>query len=163
MGRLHPQKGVTVLLHAFSQLADRFPRGRFVCIGKTWHPDHTQDLHDLATSLGLRHPILRWLPAYPDMPAAYNAFDLTVSASFQEGFANNIAEALACGTPCVVTDVGDNARVVADPDLVVEPGDADALSEACTKAIDTRLPADRDAVRERVLGYGIDVMVDRTA
>jgi glycosyltransferase involved in cell wall biosynthesis len=162
VGRLHRQKGVPVLLRAWADVAERVPQARFVCIGKTQQPEYTEGLHTLASVLGLHPPRLTWLPVYADMPAAYNAFDMLVSASHQEGFANNVAESLACGTPCVVTDVGDNGRVVGDPDLVVPPGDPVALAEACNKALESRLPAGRDALRSRVLGFGVDDMVERT-
>jgi glycosyltransferase involved in cell wall biosynthesis len=52
--------------------------------------------------------------------------------------------------------------VVGDPDLVVPPGDPVALAEACNKALESRLPAGRDALRSRVLGFGVDDMVERT-
>jgi glycosyltransferase involved in cell wall biosynthesis len=162
VGRLDTQKGLPILLPVFRHLANRFPHVRFVCIGKTKEPDYTTQVHTHAASLGLSEPLLRWIPAYPNMRGAYNAFDLLVSASYHEGFANNIAEALACGTPCVVTDVGDSGRLVGDQGLVVPPGDPDALVEACMQAIESRLPADRDAVRARVLGFGVDVMIERT-
>ncbi len=43
--------------------------------------------------------------------------------------------AMACGVPCVTTDVGDCARVIADTGLVVTPGDARALADAWQKML----------------------------
>jgi len=59
-----------------------------------------------------------------------SAFDVLCSSSVAEGFSNVVGEAMACGTPCVVTDVGDSARVVAECGTVVPPSAPRALSDA---------------------------------
>jgi len=70
-----------------------------------------------------------------DMPAVYNAFDVLCSPSVWEGFPNSVAEAMACGVPCVVTDVGDSAAVVGDTGIVVPPGDPDRLAAGITELL----------------------------
>jgi glycosyltransferase involved in cell wall biosynthesis len=66
---------------------------------------------------------------------AGSAFVLT---SHQEGLPLSILEAMACGLPCVVTDVGGNAEVVADKlnGLVVRPGSSDEVAMAILYLID---------------------------
>jgi glycosyltransferase involved in cell wall biosynthesis len=71
-----------------------------------------------------------------DIPRLNNAFDIACSASWSEAFSNSIGEAMACGVPCAVTDVGDSAYLVGDSGLVAPPREPDALANAIARLID---------------------------
>jgi glycosyltransferase involved in cell wall biosynthesis len=99
---------------------------RFMCIGDG-SVDYKLELQSLSKELRLKDRLI-WAGTRNDMPAVYNAFDIaTSSSSYGEGFPNVIGEAMACGVPCVVTDVGDSALITDDIGIVVPPNNPEAL------------------------------------
>lgn len=74
---------------------------------------------------------VHWSAARNDMPAVFSALDaLLSSSSYGEGFSNVIGEAMACGVPCIATDVGDSPRLVGETGFIAPPRDPAALADA---------------------------------
>jgi glycosyltransferase involved in cell wall biosynthesis len=89
-----------------------------------------------------------------DMERLNAALDIACSASSHgEGFSNAIGEAMACGVPCVATDVGDSARLVGNAGMIVAPRDPAALARALGELIEAGAAGRRrlgDTARRRV-------------
>lgn len=65
-----------------------------------------------------------------DVPRLMASLDVATSTSVGEAFPVVLTEAMSCGVPCVVTDVGDSRLIVGDTGVVVPVSDADALAGA---------------------------------
>ncbi|WP_353560059.1 glycosyltransferase [Pyruvatibacter sp. HU-CL02332] len=127
VARLDPVKGHGVLLEAFSILEDKHTH--LIIAGGG--PDTLRTgLEEQAASLGITDRV-HFLGNVTDTQAVYSASDIAVLSSlYGEGTPNAPAEAMACGTPCVVTELGDGPFVVGDTGETAPPGDAQALSTA---------------------------------
>jgi glycosyltransferase involved in cell wall biosynthesis len=128
VARLDPIKDHETFLRAAAMVHTSRPDVRFVCVGDG-DATYRRQLLERTRELGLEAAVT-WIGTERRMAAVMSAFDVLCSASVAEGFSNVVGEAMACGTPCVVTDVGDSARVVADCGSVVPPSSPQALSDA---------------------------------
>ena len=128
--------------------------------------NYIQQMYQIALDLGISNRVI-WTGARADMRAVHNALDVAVSASaFGEGFGNTIGEAMACGVPCVVTDVGDSAWIVGDTGVVVPPHNSEALAAGIKQLIELN-PQEKTALKEKarrkiVECFSVDKLVSNT-
>lgn|SRR5699024_3496681 len=87
------------------------------------------ELMDLISKYDL-HSQVNLLDRRDDIPVLMSGSDIFVSSSIDEGFPNVVGEAMACETPCVVTDAGDSAYIVGDTGKVVPIQNSNALANA---------------------------------
>jgi glycosyltransferase involved in cell wall biosynthesis len=166
VARYHPQKDHRNLLQAVARLRRDGPRPTLVLAGRGLDRANAE-LAAMLEAEGLRD-VVHLLGPRDDVPAVMNALDVHVLASrFGEAFPNVLAEAMACGTPCVATDVGDAARIVGDCGWVVDPGQPASLAQALAAALAARSDQDgwqrrRDRGRRYVVEtFSPERMVDR--
>lgn len=152
VGRMNPMKDHATFLHA----AALDPHAKFIIVG-SGDAAYEQQMRDLAARLGIADRIT-WLPAQNDMPAVYAKFDCLVNSSaFGEGFSNVIGEAMACGVPCIASNVGDSAWIIGDKSQVFPVGDHTALAQ-CMLAFQPHNP------RQRIVDeFSVAKLIERTS
>jgi glycosyltransferase involved in cell wall biosynthesis len=134
VGRFDPQKDHLNFIKGAALLQKKIPDVQFLLCGD----DVTWGNHQLSTwikNAGLSG-YFHLLGRRNDIPRIMTALDIASSSSYGEGFPNVVGEAMACGTPCVVTDVGDSASIVGDTGIVVPPKDSNDLALAWKELIE---------------------------
>jgi glycosyltransferase involved in cell wall biosynthesis len=159
IARLDPMKDHPTFLRAMAQVAAN-RRTRAVLAGPPDGPARKR-LEALAAELGIADRLL-WPVARVEN--LYPALDVVcLPSAYGEGLPNVIGEAMACGIPCVATDVGD-CRVLLDGfGSVVAPGSPRALAGAVLSAIEARNrdPELPHRLRARILGrYTLARMIE---
>lgn len=161
VGRLDPMKDHPTFIKMAAILAAKHKDIVFACIGKGSQPYLTQ-LRELAKQLQVEDCI-RWIGPISEMPAVYNALDLLVSTSaYGEGFPNVVGEAMSCGIPCVVTDVGDSAKVVGVTGIAVTPKSPEELAAACEQILDCWEQYSRFTRQRIIEEFSVERLVCRT-
>ena len=133
VGRYHPVKDHVGFLKAAANLVQKYSDVHFVLIGEG------VDANNVELSFVLKGKCLckavHLLGSRTDLPYLTAALDIATSASLSEGFPNVVGEAMSCGVPCVVTNVGDSAWIVGKTGRVVPPGNPEALANAWSELV----------------------------
>lgn len=163
VARFDVQKSHKTFLDVAVRVRDKVPGVRFLLAGDGidasnkvlagWMAD--RGLQDCMILLGYRSDVSRLM----------TSFDVLALSSIGEGFPNVVGEAMACGVPCVVTDVGDTALIVGDTGFVRPVGDVEGVAlDMITLLL---MPKDQRAAlgeraRQRIVeNFGLDGIVRR--
>ncbi len=161
VGILTPRKGHQRVLEALPGVVHRHPDLLYVVVGGPSAEGDTGPLLARMTQALHLGDHVRLVGARPheEIPRWLAAADLFCLATSNEGRANVLMEALACGVPVVTTRVGGNAEIVQDGrnGLLVPLGDAVALSRALVAGLGM------DWDREGIAGPWRGQSWDRTA
>ncbi|WP_076923752.1 glycosyltransferase [Pseudoalteromonas sp. EB27] len=136
IGRYNIQKNHSGFFSALSMLTQSGNHNfKVVLVGHGVDSNNT-DLLRLLESKGLVNKVIL-LGEQNNVPSILSKFDLSVlPSSFGEGFPNVVAESMALGIPCIVTDVGDAARIVGDTGWIIPPNDDFLLSKTIAVALE---------------------------
>ncbi len=134
MARYSPQKNHSGFIKAAKLVNSSMPQVRFLFAGRMVD-EKNAELNELIQSNGLGRYV-HLLGRRDDMPELMAALDVLVSSSsFGEAFPNVLGEAMACGVPCAVTDVGDSAEIIGEAGFVVSEGDMQGLAQSIIKLL----------------------------
>lgn len=152
VARYHPIKDFHNFVEAAASLSKTYHGVHFVLVGRGVDAQN----RELVQQISHHHLDDRFhlLGEVTDTAEITAGFDIATSCSRGEAFSNTIGEAMACGIPCVVTNVGDSALIVADTGVVVPPRDAVKLAIGWESILKLDLHARRKLgakARERIL------------
>jgi glycosyltransferase involved in cell wall biosynthesis len=134
VARFDPQKDHQTFVEGAAKLHMAAPEVHFILCGEGIDSSNTA-LAEWITRARIES-CCHLLGRREDVPRITAALDIASLSSLTEGFPNVIGEAMACGVPCVVTDVGECASIVGDTGWVVAPKDPDAMAKAWLKLIE---------------------------
>lgn len=167
-GYIRDYKGLDVLLHALSKVADFVPDVRLVVAGTCWNgPAGWRKYQCIIDEARLADRVRLDLGYVPSsmIKVYFRAVDLVVLPYLHfeaQSGPGNIA--LAFGTPLVVTRTGGLPKLVRDEDAVAPPGDADALAAAIVRALSDPAKLERMAADSAALAqqYAWPAIAERT-
>jgi glycosyltransferase involved in cell wall biosynthesis len=135
VGTLEPRKNVPTLLEAFRRLRDRGYGVHLAIVGrKGWlYEEVFATLKELKLA-----EVVHFLENVnnEDLARLYNAAGCLALPSYYEGFGLPALEAMACGTPVVVSNRSSLPEVVGEAGLIIDPDSAEDLSDALARVLD---------------------------
>jgi D-inositol-3-phosphate glycosyltransferase len=166
VGRIERLKGIDKLVQALPYLDDIKPG--LIIVGEDGNrPGEINNLKTLAEKIGVEDSItFTGLVDYEKLPDFYNAADVFVFPSYYESFGLAPLESLACGTPVVVTDVGDLRHIVREGETgyVLPNNEPQHLAEKIKLVLAGQMPsgASAQAIRSSVTNFGWEHIAEAT-
>jgi glycosyltransferase involved in cell wall biosynthesis len=156
VGKLQARKNVIGLIHAYARYRKETGAGaRLVLAGKK--VETSEGIDEAIRSLGLGSDVVQLgyvappsADARSPLPALYSAARMTVFPSFYEGFGIPVIEAMACGSPTIVSNVTSLPEVAGEAAVIVDPRSVEQMAEAMA-----RLDGDSE-LRSRLVERGLE-------
>jgi glycosyltransferase involved in cell wall biosynthesis len=130
-GELREKKGLSTLLHAYTQVNSRLPATLLV-IGDVRGGEDKRVFDELRSSIPNAKIIVTGYVSNQDLPSYYSLVDVFVHPSLRDGMPNALLEAMACEIPVIATPVGGILDAVQDCEngRIVPVGDVNGLAAA---------------------------------
>ncbi|MBN7797782.1 glycosyltransferase family 4 protein [Parahaliea mediterranea] len=160
VARFHPMKGHAAFLRSVVDVMRH--RADVVCllVGRNVNLENPALAGIVPRQLEER---FRFIGEREDIHDLMQAMDVFCLSSWSEAFPNVLGEAMACGVPCVTTDVGDSAEIVQNTGIVVPPSDSESLAQGINELLqktDAERKALGRAARNRVIAnYSLQAVV----
>lgn len=135
VGRIQARKNISRLIRAFQLLKQkRTLEHKLVLVGKmVWE---SKDIFKEIDKLDIQEDVILTNHAsYSDLPYFYNNADVFIYPSLFEGFGLPPLEAMACGTPVIVSNVTAIPEIVGDAALFVDPYDISSIAEGIDRLV----------------------------
>jgi len=126
VARYDPLKDQANFVAAAGLLNREFPDAHFLMCGDLVDEDNTALMGQIR-ALGIEGRC-HLLGQRRDVARIHAALDIATSSSISEAFPLAVGEAMACGVPCVVTNVGDSAMMIGNTGRIVPPSNSAALA-----------------------------------
>jgi len=134
VGTIEPRKNLITLLRGYALLREKFQPPPLVIGGpKGWHH---QEVFFVAEQLGLQEDVL--FPGYisqEELALWYNAAELFIYPTLYEGFGLPPLEAMACGTPVIISNTSSLPEVVGGAGILVSPESVEEIAEAMQRLL----------------------------
>ena len=146
VGTLQPRKNLTTLIEAFAQLIDQEPDlpsdlELVIAGGKGWF---YEEIFQTVQKFKLENRVR--FPGYvPDeaLPLWYSAAAAVAMPSIYEGFGIPLAEAMACKTPVIASNVSSMPEVVGNAGILVPPNDISAWANGLANILQNKTLTDK--------------------
>jgi len=133
VGTIEPRKNLSVLVQAFSRIANEIPHTLVLAGGPGWN---SQPVFKAVDQLGLRDRVVctGFVSNHSDLAWFYSAADLFVFPSLYEGFGLPLLEAMTCGCPIAAAKTSSIPEVAGAAALYFDPSSPDDIA-ACIKKL----------------------------
>lgn len=126
IGGLHPRKGLTVLLEAFSMIKEQLPHKLVLIDNMGWKDSR---IHKVIDEYNLSEKVvLKKADMTDEMVSYYNYATMLVFPSLYEGFGLPPLEAMACGCPVITSNNTSLREIYEGSALLVDPTDVNSLA-----------------------------------
>ncbi|MFI2430341.1 glycosyltransferase family 4 protein [Streptomyces sp. NPDC018693] len=162
IGRLHEEKGVDLLLDAWSLVVTEHPDWTLRIYGSGAEEDA---LRQQAAKLGVESSV-EWMGRTSDVPSALRESSIFVLSSRGEGFPLALMEAMATAVPCVAFDVAPGVHEIIDDGtdgLLAPPGNTFELARQMSRLMSDKTLRDQmgETARENIQRYSTDKITSR--